>query len=382
MDAHKVSNNIRQLNLLLYAGFVIFQVLALSSWHYFLKGFGSTTSLTPLIILVAILCFGLLLNWSFLRISLTLCLILAIFIYYENHGLQGNDMLFILISIISGAGVNGVDIVKTDFLARLGSTLLIVLMSVVRILPFSGNGSVSNTFYINYTMGFLYPNTLGYIVLILFLEYLFFIKKEKHQFLTNSLAALICLLLEIYLNYATGITSVLLSTFIYFNKSKISTRAFAIANILVLCVSFITFWLVTIKYNLMNDFWIFINNLLSNRPAIWQYYFQEYPIKWLGNIINVQESTVIGHGAIDGGYFYLLLKYGILSLVILFLVIIFSINRAKKYISINIFLIFTLIIFISGFVETLGFLPSYSPIYLIIGFLLFSSKDNLKMTNL
>lgn len=384
MNSNKVLMGIRTINLVLYAGFVIFQVMSLSSWHYFFRGFTTTSGTIALGLLLAMTFLGFIFSWNVHRFVLTVLIIGILAVYFTIYGRQ-NEMFFILLPILAGVGQRDSNLIRVDFYVRLFTTGFVVVMSIIGLLPFSGLGAgVTGYFFTDFTMGFTYPNELGFLLLVLYVEYILFFSSLKYNKIRVATVTIIVLLLELYCDYATGMLAVLIAFLSYTFKGKISNFVLASANIVVAGSSLLFFLITAQKYNPASGFWIGVNNMLSNRAAIWQSYFQHFPINFIGNVIDMQDLNLMGHGAIDGGFFYLLLRYGLLSVIIVCIVFLLSIFKSQFSKHSKELLIFILTITVTLFTETLGIMSSYSPLFFLFGVILFSPKktflDN-KMKN-
>lgn len=373
----KKINLIEISRLAIYGFFTLYQVFSLSSWGYFLPGFKSPTSLGPLILITFCVILGLE-KWNLKRVLVTIAVIAFMIIYIFKYGFFGNEIMFSMLVFLAGINENPQKIILTDFFVRSFSVGIIVIISLVGILPKSGNGvGLTGFFYTQFSYGFLYPNVIAFLIMVIFLEYLicFEISSRNYFFLF-----MIALGIEYYLKYATGIVGILIGFIFIRIAPKLSVSSIKIINFITVVFSAIAMYMSIAYFSMGSNFWVLMDKLLSYRLQIWQYYITNWPITILGDFsnTNLQMSSLTGHGAIDGGYIYYALKYGYVSILLFYITILMVFHNASNMkVNLNKILAFIVIIVITSFPETSGMLVSFSPLYMLFGSILVSSKDSL-----
>ncbi|WP_219429465.1 hypothetical protein, partial [Oenococcus oeni] len=188
---------------------------------------------------------------------------------------------------------------------------------------------------------------------------------------------------ELYLDYMTGFLGTIVFLIVYFwiQRNKLRKTNFLL-NCCVTCIPFFSLLSVFLatKFNPATDLWNKLNDLLSLRLPIWDYYYRGWPPTLFGNSIDVNGQTqgVVGYGAFDGAYIYFLLKYGVFSLFILFIAVL-ALKRVKnKAYEKTILSVMLFVILLTCFPETSGFIVAYTPIFSLMGsFLFYNEKSNL-----
>lgn len=363
----------------IYAFSVFISVLSLSSWNLLYRSILPAEDKLMLLVLGLLILATILADWTLLRLVGFIIFILIGAIYY--HLYKANYFTYIMLALAAGSGMKFKDIVKIDFFARIFSTIFIVFLSLIAILPRSGTDTGLTTYaFTSFTYGFTYPNVLGYLILIILVDYCCL---KKHSWKSMLVVSFVGIFIEFLLNYATGVISLIILTLLFFFlKSDVRKRA----KITLLLVAFsipiftVITTLIAKYYNNTNNTWNLLNKILSLRPPIWQYYYNAMPLNFFGSLRTINKYTlgVIGSGAFDGAYIVFLLQFGIFSIIFLSLLFLLVTFKERSNLSYKIICYFSVVTVISSFPETLGFLTTYSPLFFLLGsFLLgyWNSKD-------
>lgn len=359
--------------LLGYAAFVFASIMSLSSWNLFYSKSINFTATMLTVMLVALAIISLLSDWTVKRIVVLLIFGTLLLIYFYLFKLT--YMLPILLALIVGTGLDFKSILKYDFFSRLFSVLFVVILSLFSILPKSGYGADISDFYFTiFCYGFTYTNILAFEIGVLFIESLLVLKVRE---IYRVLLMLLITWLEIKMGYETGAVFCLVGYTIFATTKKRSTR---IPNLYLMMsawlVPFFSFLSIYVASNFSStdDFWNRVNDLLSGRAEIWQYYYQAMPIKLLGNLQTINQKTmgVVGFGAFDGAFIQFLLTFGVASIFLIFCLFILTSTKKGHLSDKRILSIIILPIVLSGFTETNGFLVTFSPLYFMVSSYLFS----------
>ncbi|KGH65881.1 hypothetical protein X291_04330 [Oenococcus oeni IOEB_C23] len=367
-----------------YFLFIFFQVISNSSWHFFINlgDLASPLSRTNIFFLIVLFLISCLRDWNIKQFIVTMVLTFILLAYFLKYG--SNLFSVFLVLVLVGMAINPVKLLKIDFYARLFSVLLIIFLSLIGILPKSGNaGSYTDFYYSVFLYGFTWSPILGYLILIIFLEFILLFKIKKSVLVATTI---LYVFFQLSIGYMTGIIGgamaiilLFLSRHKFFNLPSLALLTYPFLFLVTVYVS--------IYYNSASSMWALWNDITSFRISIWQYYLQNWKINFFGNIIpdqnNIIGSTVLGHGALDGGYIFFLIKYGFLSIMIIYsLIVIVKYeydNKIQKDISRNGFWIFVIISILTAFSETSSFLAYFSPFAALLGSLAFFNRDKLKI---
>ncbi|EGF47555.1 hypothetical protein AAULR_24101 [Lacticaseibacillus rhamnosus MTCC 5462] len=224
-------------------------------------------------------------------------------------------------------------------------------------MPKSGYGANLTDFHFTiFSYGFTYTNIFAFELAVLFVECLLVF---KNKMLFKFLLMIFMTVVEILMGYETGAVFCVVGFFVYFttrgSSGKMTNLYLTMSTLLVPIFSLFSIH-VAKMFSSTNNFWNRVNDLLSGRAAIWQYYYQAMPIKFWGNgqTINQKTMGVVGFGAFDGVFIQFLLTFGIMSILLLFLLLLLVTLKNTKAI-ISDFWRFNLPLVLSGFTETNGF---------------------------
>lgn len=230
----------------------------------------------------------------------------------------------IVIFCIGAAQINIYQMVKLHISALAVSTLSIIGLSLVGVLPKSGSeSSVLFSSYQNtvYVYGFNHPNFLGSILCIVGIE-LIFLYWDRIS------------LKIILIDFVLIITSFLLGA----NTAAIGGLLFLIVSIIKASHGLkrinIVVWISVIWISLLcllslklaqmphTNVWHLFNNIVTSRPALWSYYFSEFNTKWIGSSVEINTSVInstFGNGILDGSFIYQVMYNGYFMMILLVL---------------------------------------------------------------
>ncbi|GEB41023.1 hypothetical protein [Leuconostoc lactis] len=213
-------------------------------------------------------------------------------------------------------------IIKTFGIAMSTTLILTIFLSIVGYLPISGETSrvlFSNYQETVYFFGFTHPNIFGTFLTTIFMILYFLYFKRTPKLVIS--VAIIFLIIDKVIAAGTasvGIAMILVLTFIHsVGKKQIWLGRFGkLGYFLPLILTAFSFWLAD---NNTSQLGMFINEKIASRPNIWHAYLTQYPIKVFNTIPDIQLdgiNTILGNGALDGGYIYVLINFGIIAWIV------------------------------------------------------------------
>ena len=359
---------------------------------YFLMIFLSMFSRVPIIEenykIIESISLGLLVFTSILQIHklksnelmiMILIMLLALISYIFS---DDSIVLKLFLVIYSSKTLDFNDFIKKDLYVKL------IFFIIVIILHFNG----LTTDYIMYrsdgtmrsSMGFSHPNIFGLYIFMFCME-LVYLKRNKLKL--YDYVMIICLLLVIY-NYsdsrASIISLVLLITLLltknFLIKYVFSRKVikFFVQN------SFLIFtiitYIATILYSNNYEIGKIMNTITSNRITSICYFLDNYGINLFGKklyLVSTEKSVLLSIKAyiLDNCYFNLLIKYGAIIFLIIFLITRKMFERLYNYKKVSLIIIF-LILLVYGLMENSIFKITYTPFLLYFGNVLYSKKES------
>lgn len=372
-------NGLSYLVLALYSMFIFLQVVSNSSWHFFIRlgNLVSPLSRINIVILMIMFAVSCLREWNVKQFIGTAILFAFLLAYYFKY--SSNFFSIFLASILVGMSIEPMKLLRIDFYARLVAVSFIVLLSLLNILPRNGGAGVYTGFYYSvFSYGFTWSSILGYLIFIIFVEFiLLFRVRHLILFVVITLYAIFQLSIGYMTGFIGGALGIILLILSHRKFHQFSRATLLLYPCLFSLTVYVSFW-----FNQSSENWSFWNNLISLRMPIWQYYVQNWPINLFGNSIpsqnNIISGSVIGHGALDGGYIYFLMKYGLLAILVIYALIIAAYYTKKEVgqTSNDVFWIFCILSVLSAFSETSPFLVYFSPFAFLLGSATFYREDS------
>lgn len=294
-------------------------------------------------------------------------------------GTSSNFVRLLLLTIAVPGTIPSARKIVSIFGSAMFSTLCItVLLSLFGFLPISGTSSkilFSGYQETVYFFGFTHPNIFGTFLTSIFMV-LCFLYIEHHKFIIMFIAAAVfCLDWVIGAGTAaSGVLLIVLMVLVHRNNYMKSNRLLYIAYFLPLLLTGFSIWL---AYNNYSNLGIWINEKISSRPNIWNAYLMQFPIKFINQSpqINLDGASVIlGNGALDGGYIYSIVYWGLLAWFIYYLMFVSVIKlslETKNYIL----YVIALLTIIMAFPETHMIMFFENIFLLFIGYYQYSSVE-------
>ena len=270
---------------------------------------------------------------SFIKILL---LILTGFLSYFKSG--DESILILFLSILASRHIIFDDFVEKDFKFKI---ILVIILMLLHFLGLTndvvlyryGTDIARNSF------GFSHPNIFGIFITMISIEFIYIHRnKFKYIYLIPLFAVVIfiiyytdsrasALLLILFIIYC--LFSKTLSKFFDINiNKKVFTNIFLILTIL----SFIMAYL----YRINNQLGIILNELFTTRIQFIDYYLNNYNITLFGTkllLISSENAKLLGVSPLilDNLFAYLLLRYGLVSFLIIMIFYNKSIKIAYKH---------------------------------------------------
>ena len=293
---------------------------------------------------------------SHMNMAIKVIVLFALFAsFYVSSELQVIKLYFLIIAF------QGMDLGK---FIRYDLMLKLLLIAVVLSFYFLG---LTDTYYmvreggqIRSSMGFAHPNAFGAMLLSLCIA-IYYLKFEKLNFLYYLFFFAVSLVIRYFSDSRTSQLAIILLCIMHFVYKKTLGKIFTKKTVLfVISNSFLIFTVLSILlaylYKIGNPYIIDLSKLLTGRIELMHLFMEEYDITLLGNkieIVNAQSAVQTGRSfwVLDNGYLMLLLRYGIITYLILAVIIH---NGIKKLFSNNNYAcaIILFVFFIAGITET------------------------------
>lgn len=247
---------------------------------------------------------------------------------------QGSDFLSQLILIGLSLGSLNIDfnrILKAYMYASILSTLVIVFLSIMGILPVNGEqSSVLFSSYQNivFCFGFIHPNSFGTILFSIALSFVCLHSNTCPKW--SWIIAVATILFDFLIGAQTaavGVIVLLIGLFCQNKKPKrLACTLYRMAYIIPVLLFIFSLILARSQGSSLYNWF---DQHIASRPAVWNYYLSNYQPKLMGNVVNIDLSAisnVYGNGVLDGSYIYYLLHFGYIGIIILILAML-SINK-------------------------------------------------------
>lgn len=317
-----------------------------------------------------------------LQMSASRFLLLTVILFFlaVNNGFLAGDTFWFDTVIIIFCSVNlnfNVFFYRTA-VYRLLINFLLILMALMNFIPnLQANNSMTRIrFNLGYNWASYAAHTLLFIVLLFMWYY-----REKVKFW--FIAVLFFLNFWIYLKTDTKAPFLLVMVILIFwlvaSNCKITYTRSKLLYFLTLCILPLLTILIIVLSIHSNNF-DRLNNLLSNRLQLGNFYIREYGFSWFGHSIfefTDNDSFIFNYQTIDSGILRYLIKYGLLSSTIFMFLWTFS---CKRIADLKNFYLDLVVIFlaIEAFSDPWFLIPSYNIFLVLIGSL-FSSDSSKKM---
>lgn len=244
--------------------------------------------------------------------------IIMLFLFHSK--ISSVAIILLLTLIVNSNLVDFKQIIKIDFFIKFFSFALILLMFLLNLFPSEYNPDVlKHGDIVRSTLGFNHPNTLAGFYLFFLISLLLYVNSRidvnhlsrLRKIFLFSFIAISGIYIEFIITDSRSseiaISIIILLLFVYMvGKINVPKSFIGLIFLLVICFTAIV---LSLYYNLGNNFMYQLNVLSSNRLALQHMALQEYGIKIFGNAAFVQ-----GHPLwIDNQYVFDLVKTGIIG---------------------------------------------------------------------
>lgn len=248
-------------------------------------------------------------------------------------------LLISYILIISAKDIDFTKLLKVFISVLSVSSIFIILLSQANIIE---NLQIirQDTGDLRYALGFGHPNTLGLVVLLVCMSWMY-IRFDNLNFIDYISWALLALLIDQVVDSRTSLYMILLLLFltIIFKMFGNVIMKFNISKLLLILMfplfSLLSIWF-TVQYDRTNPLFVLINQLVSGRIRLANYFYNEYGFSLFGQkitLIGTIESLYIPGASpqlLDNVYLQLIIRFGFISLLIFCGCYIFLINKCIK----------------------------------------------------
>ena len=328
------------------------------------------SSLTKLFLLIGSLCIVIKILSVREKMSiyfLKVCMILLGVITYIK---SKNTLFLVFILVTLGAkDINKRAVIKYLFITNLLYVLINVFEYLTRMIF---NPSTLNLIYIvkndqmvkRYTFNFIHSNTFAAFIFWIYMMYIYLYEHKRNNYINICITLVVAIF--IYFSTYSYTTSLMLVIFIilhyFYEKSKIfysKVSKFILKNFIIIMCLIMLGTIIFYDSSLVQ----IIDNLMTNRVRLARFAYEYYGIGIFGtNILPIYHSVTIGDfimGSfeyLDGGYYNLMLRSGILAICVFLYYTKKAISRLFKNKQ-NKEIIFLIICAIFSISETIAFDP-------------------------
>lgn len=303
--------------------------------------------------------------------------ILGIITFFTS---KDETFIILLLFIFSLKDISFENLVKKDFYIKL---IILLFIFIMYFCGYTSEYLISRNHNLRNTFGFAHPNVLGFMIVMLNIEYIY-INKEKFKITYLLICFISLIFIYIYPNSRSSIILLIMMSvmclLIRTNFKKIlyvKPVKFLIKN------SFFIFTLLTIIFTFLlcqnNKVGITLDSIFSRRLYFIENYLEKYNVNLFGNDLLFVSSEVSGifkiePSILDNLFILILLQYGI----IVYFVFGYLFNKSfdMAYKNNNIFLIIILFILMAyGMMENYIFKCGYNVFIFYFGNILYKREN-------
>lgn len=289
--------------------------------------------LIGILILFSCLIFGINKNTPIIGLSFVSGVVLLNIVKSTMLGAEYMQDSVFLISLAFFFVVKEKDIIPLIKLSFLSNLICLLLMFIFYKINFVSDTLIYDGDKIRHSLGFLNPNGMGFIILVLTIEYFFLSKKSK------LFKGLMGLLINSFFFYFIGSRTAFMCYvfFILFytmllklEEKKIKLSVFKILPFFIFLFGTFIFYF----YDSTSSVWLKLNSLLSGRPRNSFLFFNEYGFSLFGQNIkeyvlvkNSYLSSWIDSYVLDSSYLRIFFQFGI---IVFLLILLFVSSRVSR----------------------------------------------------
>ena len=368
-----------KLNTLFYISYILFLIATIFSEVTFMSNIISYINYLAISLLVIYIIITFIKDKIniYTVIKLALFSVIVLIVTYIS---KTNSVLKLLLLLLAFKDINFDDFIKKDFKYRLTFVIIVIILSY---LGLTGNKVfLRDGETLRYSFGFSHPNILGLQTLSLCCDYIYIHCKDNGKF--EFLLLLLVLFFNIIVTDSRATIACLIFIVIYllfkkiwkniYNNSIIKKFIPYSFLIMVLISLFIVIKYNSYSNNLINK----LDELLSSRLHIANFYYRNYSITLFGNNLIRTKMYIDGIRNInflplDNAYIHLLLESGII--IATFFAYCYYIAIKKAYESKNYTLITILLMWILySLMENNGLIIPYNPFLLYFSIIFYKDK--------
>lgn len=322
------------------------------------------------LLLILMLIFKILVSKYKLK-ELIVVVIVSVIAFLATYLTNNNMFLFDALAIFALKDINIKKVLKIDIIFKIFFLVLHVLIygitcifdysSIIDTLIYSASGDIRHSFF------FSHPNSVNGVAVCLAIDLILLYPKNKKVIF---LCCLFLLFFSIFSGSRTSLLIFLIFMTLYYlvRKDKIASILEKVNTLLILLFSFISYFIVTLENFWGNPFIVSINTLLSGRLHLGKRAFEKYGLNLLPKTINdgIIDNTI----AVDNFYIRCFVEYGVIILLILFLLYLICRKRNKNKDDIVIMTVFSIFLFSELYPFNIG----RSIIFLLIGNIWINNK--------
>lgn len=280
------------------------------------------------IIQISFLCIGICIQSNKYQYNTFFKIIIVVIIGLISYFIsEDTTIIFLYLYVFFSRKINIDELIKFDIkfkiLLLFINAWLLLLGVVENIVFYRDDGSVRNTF------GFESPNTIGMILLSIFIEIAYISRKKISGVYFLGILITVIILNLIFDSRASSICFILLAILLVFKNVFKYSIIKKFLPYMMLIFSILSILLVYLYKNNTN-IGIILNEVFSTRLSIANEFFKNYKINLLGNRFKEYDYWIGYVNTLDNAYINLLLKHGVLNYII---VLFFNIKIMKKFVK-------------------------------------------------
>lgn len=266
----------------------------------------------------------------------------------------------LLFVIISANKIEPRKILKISFITILIMTLFVVVGSFVHIFPMI-NSHRKDSVTARLGFGFYHSNVLPLIVYYLFIYQMLLINKKYH-FLCMTFWTIVSIVVYHFCDSRNGFFAVLLSVVSYcilYKKNRINKYLSFFAKTSIIIFSLLSI-IIMLLQGTNTELASLLDRLMSSRLNI---AYEQYLKMGIHLVSTMDSNTYLSQSlAIDNGYLYISMRFGIVYLLFYWLI---HIKVVKKYNDKPLVLILLIVVSLSNFIDNDFLSYGYLPVVLL-----------------
>lgn len=314
-------------------------------------------------------------------------LIITVLLILVTMQSEDNLLLKVFIIAIAYGDIELKKFIKLDVIIRILFMFTVILLYNIGLTEnyfmFREDGTIRSS------MGFAHPNNFGQYLLVVCAD-LVLLRFEKIKFIDYIYLFCSIFLINHFSNSRTSqVCLVVLIIAIILLKKRIDIMNFKLVRVIIIN-SFLIFTIISIflanSYKANESWAIKLDGLVSNRISYASRFLEYYDIKLFGNEIEMkytQEARANGEQpwVLDNSYLVILLRYGIIAYIIIYLIMLTitrELYKKKEYVIIMLWFIFG----INAIFENTIFKIQFNTLLVVLASLLYRKIIKTKNNNI